>query len=286
MNARLAHDPHFSRLHVMGAAVAGALPHLHCAAAGSTSTSSSSFFVPDIVRSSSAAFASCAARPGRHWPLRRGNDVTASRSLSWTVPAGRVGKQCAKCPTVCFAASVPTQIHDVVSEDEEDYIKAGGEELDLVQLQASKSCEQPKIAEKLQPLGSETLDLVVVGCGPAGMCLAAEAAKQGLNVGLVGPDLPFVNNYGVWTDEFAALDLEDCIEQTWRDSAMYIEEHSPIMIGRAYGRVSRTLLREELSRRCAEAGVRYLDSKVDRILEVNEDLNTVVCTSGRTVNSR
>lgn len=55
---------------------------------------------------------------------------------------------------------------------------------------------------QLKPLSDETLDLVVVGCGPAGMCLAAEAAKQGLNVGLVGPDLPFVNNYGVWTDEF------------------------------------------------------------------------------------
>lgn len=35
--------------------------------------------------------------------------------------------------------------------------------------------------------------------------MAAEAAKQGLNVGLVGPDLPFVNNYGVWTDEFAGM---------------------------------------------------------------------------------
>jgi hypothetical protein len=48
----------------------------------------------------------------------------------------------------------------------------------------------------------------------------------------------------------AALGLEDCIEQTWRDSAMYIEGDSPIMIGRAYGRVSRTLLRDELVRRC------------------------------------
>lgn len=59
---------------------------------------------------------------------------------------------------------------------------------------------------QLQPLADETLDLVVVGCGPAGMCLAAEAAKQGLNVGLVGPDMPFVNNYGVWTDEFDGTD--------------------------------------------------------------------------------
>lgn len=187
---------------------------------------------------------------------------------------------------MCASTTVPTRIYDGVAEDQEDYIKAGGEELDLVQLQASKSFDQSKIGEKLQLLGDETLDLVVVGCGPAGMCLAAEAAKQGLNVGLVGPDLPFVNNYGVWTDEFAALGLEDCIEQTWKDSAMYIEEDSPIMIGRAYGRVSRTLLREELLRRCAEGGVRYVDSKVDRILEVDEDLSTVLCTNGKNIKSR
>lgn len=46
------------------------------------------------------------------------------------------------------------------------------------------------------------LDLVIIGCGPAGMALAAESAKLGLNVGLIGPDLPFTNNYGVWEDEF------------------------------------------------------------------------------------
>ena len=46
------------------------------------------------------------------------------------------------------------------------------------------------------------LDLVVVGCGPAGLSLAAESARQGLDVGLIGPDVPFVNNYGVWYDEF------------------------------------------------------------------------------------
>lgn len=50
--------------------------------------------------------------------------------------------------------------------------------------------------------GNNILDLVIIGCGPAGMALAAESAKLGLNVGLIGPDLPFTNNYGVWEDEF------------------------------------------------------------------------------------
>lgn len=40
---------------------------------------------------------------------------------------------------------------------------------------------------------------------------------------------------------------------------MYIEGDSPIMIGRAYGRVSRTRLREELVRRCAVRIFLYLN---------------------------
>lgn len=57
---------------------------------------------------------------------------------------------------------------------------------------------------QLQPISSSgpALDMVVIGCGPAGLSLAAESAKTGLKVGLIGPDLPFTNNYGVWEDEF------------------------------------------------------------------------------------
>jgi lycopene epsilon-cyclase len=55
--------------------------------------------------------------------------------------------------------------------------------------------------------GGGELDLVVVGCGPAGLALAAESAKLGLSVGLIGPDLPFTNNYGVWEDEFKGINI-------------------------------------------------------------------------------
>ncbi|XVF35059.1 hypothetical protein REPUB_Repub18cG0112300 [Reevesia pubescens] len=173
--------------------------------------------------------------------------------------------------------------------DEEDYIKAGGSELLFVQMQQNKEMDkQSKLADKLRPIsiGDKVLDLVVIGCGPAGLALAAESAKLGLNVGLIGPDLPFTNNYGVWEDEFKDLGLERCIEHVWRDTIVYLDDDKPIMIGRAYGRVSRHLLHEELLRRCVESGVMYLSSKVERIIEATDGHNLVVCEHNHLVPCR
>nr|UZH23306.1 lycopene epsilon-cyclase [Citrus sinensis] len=167
-----------------------------------------------------------------------------------------------------------------VAVKEEDYIKAGGSQLVFVQMQQNKSMDkQSKLADKLPPIsiGNGILDLVVIGCGPAGLALAAESAKLGLNVGLIGPDLPFTNNYGVWEDEFRDLGLEGCIEHVWRDTVVYIDEDEPILIGRAYGRVSRHLLHEELLRRCVESGVSYLSSKVESITESTSGHRLVAC---------
>lgn len=164
--------------------------------------------------------------------------------------------------------------------DEEDFVKAGGSERLFVRMQERKPMEkQSKIAEKLSPISSaaSTLDLIVIGCGPAGLSLAAESAKKGLQVGLIGPDLPFTNNYGVWEDEFKDLGLESCIEHVWHDTIVYLDSNDPILIGRAYGRVSRHLLHEELLRRCQEYGVMYLDSKVEKIIEASNGCSMVVC---------
>lgn len=164
--------------------------------------------------------------------------------------------------------------------DKEDFIKGGGSELFYVRMQESKPMEkQGKIADKLSPIsvGNSILDLIVIGCGPAGLSLAAESAKKGLKVGLIGPDLPFTNNYGVWEDEFKDLGLQSCIEHVWRDTIVYLDSDDPILIGRAYGRVSRHLLHEELLKRCHESGVTYLNSKVEKIIEAGDGCSIVAC---------
>ena len=55
-------------------------------------------------------------------------------------------------------------------------------------LQASKADEdQPLVADTLSLFStSRTADVSVIGCGPAGLALAAQLAKQGLAVCLIG----------------------------------------------------------------------------------------------------
>lgn len=45
---------------------------------------------------------------------------------------------------------------------------------------------------------------------------------------------------------FTDLGLEGCIEHVWPDTVIYLDDKDPVLIGRAYGRVSRHLLHEEL----------------------------------------
>ncbi|KAL9314652.1 hypothetical protein ACSQ67_020104 [Phaseolus vulgaris] len=206
--------------------------------------------------------------------------------------------------------------------DDEDYVKAGGSELVFVHMQQNKAMEmQSKLVDKLPPIGDDILDLVVIGCGPAGLALAAESAKLGLKVGLIGPDLPFTNNYGVWEDEFRGdedkgsmvwefggrgfdsclsldkdegvicagrtdLGLEGCIEHVWKDTIIYLDNKDPVFIGRSYGRVSRHLLHEELLRRCVESGVSYLSSRVESIIEASNGHSRIVCEYDIVVPSR
>jgi lycopene epsilon-cyclase len=58
----------------------------------------------------------------------------------------------------------------------------------LYAVQAGKQdAKQPSIASQLPALApGSSVDALVVGCGPAGIYLAAQLAEKGLNVGLVG----------------------------------------------------------------------------------------------------
>ena len=64
----------------------------------------------------------------------------------------------------------------------------------LGMLQASKDdAEQPLIADRLESFSPSrgAADVCIVGCGPAGLSLAAELATRGISVALVGESLVY-----------------------------------------------------------------------------------------------
>ncbi|XP_047257598.1 lycopene epsilon cyclase, chloroplastic-like [Capsicum annuum] len=130
------------------------------------------------------------------------------------------------------------------------------------------------------------LDLVVISHGPIGFALATELAKLGFNVGLVGPDLSFTNNYGVWEDEFKELWLQACIEHFWKDTIVYLDDADPILIGHAHGRVSLYLLHEELLKKCVEVDILYLNLKADSIVEAINIYSLVECEGNVVISCR
>ncbi len=103
-----------------------------------------------------------------------------------------------------------------------------------------------------------------------------------------GLDTPFVNNYGVWLDEFSALGLSHTLERSWNDAVCYFGEAQQKRLGRGYGRVSRRKLREHMLRICKEAGVAFLPGDVANISvsEGQQSSSRVTTTDGKQLDAR
>lgn len=160
------------------------------------------------------------------------------------------------------------------------HIREGHYEASLMNMQASKADEgQASIASVLAPADpTSPCDVTVVGAGPAGLFLAAELARRGLQVNVLGLDVPIVNNYGVWIDEYRALGMEHTLECTFPDAVCYFGEGNEVRVGRAYGRVSRRKLREHLLQVCSAAGVRFTSAEVVDIRVVEDGRATQLVT--------
>ncbi|KAL3158840.1 hypothetical protein ABBQ32_011564 [Trebouxia sp. C0010 RCD-2024] len=173
----------------------------------------------------------------------------------------------------------------------DQFVREGSYESPLVELQASKSDEeQSSIAATLLAFRPGTVaDVCVIGCGPAGLALSSELAKQGLSVCLIGNDVPFVNNYGVWVDEFRDLGLEQNLDRIWEDALCYFGEGKEVRIGRQYGRVCRRRLRKHLLQRCQQNGVQFLAGLMHEMeTEQTSDMATagIRLADGQVVRSR
>ncbi|CAI5966813.1 unnamed protein product [Closterium sp. NIES-64] len=126
-----------------------------------------------------------------------------------------------------------------------------------------------------------TLDLIVVGAGPAGLSVAQQVASHGMKVCCVdpAPESMWPNNYGVWVDEFEALDLTDCLDYVWQKAVVYLDDGKQKYLDRPYGRVSRRALKMKMASQCIKNGVTFHTAKVDSV-EHTADNSVVRCSDG------
>ncbi|KAJ6836066.1 lycopene beta cyclase, chloroplastic/chromoplastic [Iris pallida] len=134
------------------------------------------------------------------------------------------------------------------------------------------------------PSKALTLDLAVVGGGPAGLAVAQRVSEAGLSVVSIdpSPNLVWPNNYGVWVDEFEAMDLLDCLDATWPGAVVYVDERNTKLLGRPYARVNRRSLKSKMMRKCVENGVRFHRAKVVKVIH-EEEKSFLICDDGITI---
>lgn len=128
------------------------------------------------------------------------------------------------------------------------------------------------------------LDLAVVGGGPAGLAVAQQVSEAGLSVCAIDPfpKLIWPNNYGVWVDEFEAMDLLDCLDTTWSGAVVYIDDQSKKDLARPYGRVNRKQLKSKMLQKCISNGVKFHQAKVIKVIH-EESKSLLICNDGVTV---
>ncbi|CAI5461916.1 unnamed protein product [Closterium sp. Yama58-4] len=113
------------------------------------------------------------------------------------------------------------------------------------------------------------------------MSVAQQVASHGMKVCCVdpAPESMWPNNYGVWVDEFEALDLTDCLDYVWQKAVVYLDDGKQKYLDRPYGRVSRRALKMKMASQCIKNGVTFHTAKVDSV-EHTADSSVVRCSDG------
>jgi lycopene beta-cyclase len=127
-------------------------------------------------------------------------------------------------------------------------------------------------------------DVLIAGAGPSGLAVASRVAKAGFRVAVIDPDPlgQWINNYGVWVDEFSAMGLDDCFDVVWPTATVHLNSSADgeRTLRRPYARVDRPKLKRKLLEQCIEYGVEFYNDKV-KTSEVMNDATVIVCNDGK-----
>ena len=67
-------------------------------------------------------------------------------------------------------------------------------------------------------------DVLVMGAGPAALCITAELVQHGLKVQAIAsksPLEPWSNTYGIWAAELESLNMQNLLKYRWKDTVSF-----------------------------------------------------------------
>ena len=138
----------------------------------------------------------------------------------------------------------------------------------------------------------EILDILILGSGPAALCLASELAKQDLNIKGIStksPNEKWENTYGIWASELEELGLESLLSHRWRKTVSFFgngenkKGNIPTKHNYDYGLINQEAFQNELLKKCN--GIEWLNETAKDIRERNK-LSEVICFSGLKIKAR
>ena len=139
---------------------------------------------------------------------------------------------------------------------------------------------------------TDCTDVLVLGGGPAALCIASELNKRGVGVEGIAPeavDAPWPNTYGIWANELKAVALDHLLEHRWRDTVSYFgaggdaAEDQPTAHGIDYGLFDRAALQNHWLN--GATGVFWHRDSAERV-ENEADHSVVICASGEVRKAR
>tara|TARA_B100000963_G_scaffold61908_1_gene49973 strand:- start:5474 stop:6694 length:1221 start_codon:yes stop_codon:yes gene_type:complete len=139
---------------------------------------------------------------------------------------------------------------------------------------------------------TEMLDIIILGSGPAALCLAAELANQSLNIKCISTKSPYdkwSNTYGIWATELEELGLDSLLSHRWSKTVSFFGNgldkrgNIPTEHKYDYGLIDREAFQDALLKKCK--GISWVNDTAVEILTIN-NYSEVVCKSGLKLKSR
>lgn len=130
-----------------------------------------------------------------------------------------------------------------------------------------------------------SVEIIIVGAGPAGRWLGVHLARQGMSVAFVDPHPHenWTNTYGVWLDEVQRLVPGPCFRRTWEAVRVCFGQQKTVE--RAYGLIDNASFRRTMDAELRNRGVRFVEGVVRQVQRRGEKA-VAYCDDGRRLKAR